>query len=246
MPEADIRAHLFGSQLTNLAGLGAVFDMPSSQEIAGDQAMEALRPAQHEAYVVIDRASRIAYVTIHGNYPASVPLWGSVFEGSIEEARQPDPVIHVRSVWSAHDAMAHQTTQAVSEVLQANWAELAKSGLGNVSFERLQRLGAKTSEWRGPGSRPLQASSLRAALKFWDLVRSAAREPEFMLTPRGTLQAEWHKSYRQFLDVEFKTDGEEVNFGLFDRGRTLEGVVSIEEARNVIVGYRRGIALQWG
>jgi hypothetical protein len=70
-------------------------------------------------------------------------------------------------------------------------------------------------------------------------------EPELMLTPRGTLQAEWYRSYRQFLEIEFTKSRAICNFGLIDTKHRLEGTMPIEEAITFIENYRGGVALSW-
>jgi hypothetical protein len=141
---------------------------------------------------------------------------------------------------------AQRQTETLGAALQANWSEIARSGLSNQSFERLKVIASLSDGWRGRGSRTLSAASLRAFLSFWHLIKLEALEPELMLTPKGTVQAEWHRSHRQFLDVEFRQNGLDANFAIFDRGHVVEATTAIPEAVALIKNYRRGAALRWG
>lgn len=151
--------------------------------------------------------------------------------------------IHAESTEQALNQSAPATT--IPPALHANWFGLSQSGLSNDAFERLRKLADKSDGWHGPSSKTLSAASLDMFLKFWDAVRDIAVEPELMLTPRGTLQAEWYRSHRQFLDIEFTGVHSVGNFGLIDVRTRLEGTMPIQEILATIKGYRNGIALKW-
>ena len=138
-------------------------------------------------------------------------------------------------------------TSTLTDALRVNWPALAKSGLSDVTFERLLLLASKQEGWRGEGSRALRGASIAKFLRFWAIVRGFAREPELMLTPTGMLQAEWFKTYRQFLEVAFH-DGENdsLSFGIVDRSHRLEGIVSQDQLVTILREYRDGKVLQWG
>jgi hypothetical protein len=68
--------------------------------------------------------------------------------------------------------------------------------------------------------------ALRTFLNFWIQIGSDASAPEIALTARGTLQAEWFKSSRRHLDLEFVND-QKIFFGWFDDGNVNEGVYSL-------------------
>ena len=91
----------------------------------------------------------------------------------------------------------------------------------------------------------LSGVSVSKFLLFWAAVRAVAAEPELMLTPTGTLQAEWFKNHKQFLEVEFSQSDESSNFGLIDRQTRLEGKTRPNELIQLLKGYRDGIALTW-
>lgn len=137
-------------------------------------------------------------------------------------------------------------TQAVPDVLKANWLELSQSHLSNLTFARLSKIAEKRDGWQGPGSLGLSAASLSEFLKFWREIRSAnSIEPELMLTPKGTLQAEWHRSRRQYFEIEFSKERGIGNFGLMDRLSGFDGIMPIMEIVKLIKGYRDGIAFTW-
>lgn len=113
--------------------------------------------------------------------------------------------------------------------LLANWSRIALANLSQEVFDRLVYLARRPVGWRGPGSRALSSGSVREFLEFWMTVRDKAREPALALTAAGGLHAEWFKSSRRHLDLQFSGDGR-IFFGLFDRGRLLEGV---DDAKNL-------------
>lgn len=163
-----------------------------------------------------------------------VDLFGSSFER-----------VYGDSKGISEPAAGPARTQVISAALQANWSELAQSNLSNDSFARLYRLSEKQNGWHGPASLALHGSSLSSFLRLWHLVRDVAVEPELMLTPRGTLQAEWYRSHRQFLEIEFIKGQLTANFGLVDIKHRLEGSMPIEEVITFARNYRGGVALHW-
>ena len=102
------------------------------------------------------------------------------------------------SVRLARDGTASQSrptsTDTMPDAIRANWYELAISRLSVDAFARLNFLATKQAGWRGPGSMALKGDSVSEFLRFWSAVRADAAEPELMLTPMGTLQAEWLKN----------------------------------------------------
>lgn len=138
-----------------------------------------------------------------------------------------------------------RTTDTIPDAIRANWHELAISRLSAEAFARLNFLANRQAGWRGPGSMALSGVSVSKFLRFWTTVRAVAAEPELMLTPMGTLQAEWFKNHRQFLEIEFSQMDESSNFGLIDRQTRLEGKARPSELIQLLKGYRDGIALTW-
>ena len=153
------------------------------------------------------------------------------------------------SVRLARDGTASQSrptsTDTMPDAIRANWYELAISRLSVDAFARLNFLATKQAGWRGPGSMALKGDSVSKFLRFWSAVRADAAEPELMLTPMGTLQAEWFKNHKQFLEIEFSQSDESSNFGLIDRQTRLEGKARPSELIQLLKGYRDGIALTW-
>lgn len=137
-------------------------------------------------------------------------------------------------------------TVTIAPALRANWFELSRSALSGEAFERLRKLADKPNGWRGPKSKALSASSLAKFLKFWFELRDIAAEPELMLTPRGTLQAEWYHSHVHFLEIEFDSRRMVGSFGLIDGRTRLEGgAMGLNEILRTIKNYRQGIAFNW-
>lgn len=152
-------------------------------------------------------------------------------------------------VKSLRDGVAMQgrskATDTMPDAIRANWYELAISKLSVEAFARLNLLANKQAGWRGPGAMALSGASLSKFLRFWATVRSVAAEPELMLTPMGTLQAEWFKNHKQFLEIEFGQTDEGSNFGLIDRKTRLEGNAKPSELIQILKSYRAGIAMTW-
>ena len=163
--------------------------------------------------------------------------------------QHPDAIQTTVLLKSLRDEVAMQgrskATDTMPDAIRANWYELAISRLSVDAFARLNFLANRQAGWRGPGSMALSGASLSRFLRFWATVRAVAVEPELMLTPMGTLQAEWFKNYRQFLEIEFGQTDEGSNFGLIDRKTRLEGKAKPSELIQLLNSYRAGIAMTW-
>jgi hypothetical protein len=75
--------------------------------------------------------------------------------------------------------------------IASNWSRIALSRIGAPLYARLMNLAKREPGWRGPGSRSLDAASLRVFLEFWKLIRHSAVEPQVVLGPNGHIQAVW-------------------------------------------------------
>ncbi len=139
----------------------------------------------------------------------------------------------------------NETTDTLPDSIRANWNVLARSGLAEETYARLNLLASKSAAWRGPGSKPLSGASVSRFLGFWAAVKSIAIAPELMLTPMGTIQAEWFRSRRQFLEIEFSGTEDNASFGLIDRRTRLEGMAEQCELVTLLRNFRKGIALTW-
>lgn len=163
--------------------------------------------------------------------------------------QRPEATQTIGLLKSLRDGVAMQgqskTTDTMPDAIRANWYELAISRLSVEAFARLNFLANRQAGWRGPGSMALSGASLSKFLRFWATVRSVAAEPELMLTPLGTLQAEWFKNHKQFLEIEFGQTDEGSNFGLIDRKTRLEGKAKPGEVIQLLKSYRAGIAITW-
>jgi hypothetical protein len=140
-------------------------------------------------------------------------------------------------------ALDRDQTGATPTAISANYMRLRRANLSEASHATLYRLAERRTNWRGRGSRSLQSASLTGFLVFWTQVCSQATEPEFVLAPNGNLIAEWHKSVRRHLDIEF-VDTDTAYFGYFNGKRLLEGVESLQS----IIGILNSLgsnALQW-
>ena len=225
----DIRVELFAPTRTNLATLDQDEDQISRDDFFDPWAS---LPLQQNAAPIGSVAELLNAQVGLTNFPtAAVGLGGTTWVPVHQFGRAPlagscvaiidwtgqaqGQLVHV--TWQPTPEIPRNSTSTIPSALHASWLELAQSGLSNANFERLRLLSSKKEGWRAGNSKALAASSLRAFLVFWRKIREKAREPELMLTPNGALQAEWHKSHRQFLDVVFRTNGKDVNFGLFDK-----------------------------
>lgn len=175
-------------------------------------------------------------------YPLGAPRVaqvGIVGVGSLSSALVGLAGLHLRG-------RAIDSTSVVPQSISANWMLLAKSGLSEPAYKAILRLGSKPLGWNGPGSFPLDARSLTNFLNFWIQVRNVATEPDLVLTPKGNIQAEWFKSPRQFLEIDFRSENEPSFFGLFDnREVVLEGSAPASEIMQIVLHHRNGMALTW-
>jgi hypothetical protein len=105
------------------------------------------------------------------------------------------------------------------------------------------KLARREPGWRGPGSRSLDAGSLRAFLEFWKLVRDSAVEPQLTLTPNGRLQAVWFRNSKRVLDLEFVDTGD-IYFGLFD-GRSIQEGIDVANQLAIMILNRASEPMKW-
>jgi hypothetical protein len=127
------------------------------------------------------------------------------------------------------------TTDTLPSSIAANWGSIAKARMTQHMYDRLLRIAALRSS-------ALTAKSFADFFDFWVRVRAASAEPEFALAPDGTLSAEWFKSQRQRLDVQFA--GRKVIFGLFAHNDILEGAQSLQTVAELLKSHPSK-PLQW-
>jgi hypothetical protein len=127
------------------------------------------------------------------------------------------------------------TTNTLPPSIAANWGSVARARMTRHMYARLLRVAASRSS-------ALTAKSLADFFDFWVRVRAASAEPEFALAPDGTLSAEWFKSQRQRLDVQFA--GRKVIFGLFAHNDILEGAQSLQTVAELLKNHPSK-PLQW-
>lgn len=70
-------------------------------------------------------------------------------------------------------------------------------------------------------------------LRFLELSQEPRTKPELYLAPNGMLVAEWYKSSRSHLDVEF-AGNDECYFGLFAPRKTIEGAGSVSDLTSIL------------
>jgi hypothetical protein len=121
-------------------------------------------------------------------------------------------------------AEGESVTNALPEIIWANWGLLSRMNVRGRMFGDLVRLASAPDGWNGAGSRSLRPESLKAFLMFWSSIHDHAAEPELTLAPDGSVHAEWFESPRKRLDVRFGSHG--AFFGLFVNNRIVEGVDS--------------------
>jgi len=152
-----------------------------------------------------DLAPRYFYTPDPPQLPMNVGLSRGTTDANISLPSQPSPL-----------------TNVVPDSFRANAGLLIRSGLSRETIARIFRLSDKPDGWREPGSKRLDASSLRAFLTFWTTIARQAREPFLSLAPNGNLIAHWHASWRRHLDLEFDRSNV-IYFGLFDNRDVLQG-----------------------
>jgi hypothetical protein len=138
----------------------------------------------------------------------------------------------------------HSGLNVLPASLRENWFLLAKSKLSVPSYQRLLHLASKPDGWYGSGSVRLSSKSLRNFLKFWALIQADNREPFISITRDGNLYAEWHKSWKRHLDIEFREDGRGF-FGLFDGSEVWEGIGELRDLARAL-RQRRVSPFRWG
>jgi hypothetical protein len=134
-------------------------------------------------------------------------------------------------------------TASLPESITANWSRIAKADMSLGMFNRLVRLAAQPGGWRGPGSAPLQPSSLSRFLTFWTIVRDEAKEPELTLAPDGTLHAEWFRSEKQRLDIGFSDP--KIVFGMITGNSILEGAENLITVAQIL-RHHQARPFAWG
>jgi hypothetical protein len=135
-------------------------------------------------------------------------------------------------------------TASLPGAIQQNWMRLARSGIRQEAYERLLAFAAAPSVTTAVDTRPLHAQSLRYFLDFWEMVKGKAREPDLVLSPSGTLQAEWHLNWRKHLEIEFCEDGR-AHFGLFSGKTVYEGYDGVTSIAKMLL-ERDDQPLKWG
>lgn len=143
----------------------------------------------------------------------------------------------------AEEGRISPALEALPDAVRDNWNRLAVSELTEQSYATITKLAHKGTGWRGAGSLPLSAGSLRAFLDFWQQIKEHAKEPELTMTPRGNLVAEWHKNWRRHLDIEFRAGGFAL-YGLFDGQSLHEGRDTISGLARFLM-YRERKPLRW-
>lgn len=84
--------------------------------------------------------------------------------------------------------------------------------------------------------RNLQTSVFGDFLLFLELSQEPNVDPEMFLAPNGMLVAEWYRSSRSHLDIEF-AGGNKCFFGIFSPGQILEGSGSVSELARILSGH---------
>jgi hypothetical protein len=119
------------------------------------------------------------------------------------------------------------TANAMPQVIVSNWSRLFSANLTSNLYSRIMQIARRRDGWRGEGSKGLTQEALSAWLDFWIAINDDASKPDLALTARGSLQAEWFRSTRRHLDLEFVSK-ERIFFGLFDGRAAYEGVDKIK------------------
>jgi len=134
------------------------------------------------------------------------------------------PLVHTRD---------HEAADATPSSIALNSNRLARSELSGGTYSRLFAIATRPDGWRGRGSRTLTSASLSVFLEFWSVVSNDAVEPQFTLMPNGHLRAEWFKSERRHLDLEFADDWM-VYCGLFNGKGVWEGKETIKNLASML------------
>jgi hypothetical protein len=132
-------------------------------------------------------------------------------------------------------------TNTLPPSISANWGKIAKARMTHHMYANLLRVAAANLVL-GSRKSALNATSLADFFDFWARIRVASAEPEFALAPDGTLSAEWFKSQRQRLDVQFV--GRKVIFGLIANNNILEGADNLQTVAALLKSHPSK-PLQW-
>ena len=124
---------------------------------------------------------------------------------------------------------------ATPPALSVNWTRLTRARLSPAAYAKIFRIASRKQGWRGPGSCSLSSGALTTFLEFWSVVRTRACEPQLALVPNGNLGAEWFKSGRRRLDLEFCDDGS-VYFGIQNGRGILEGKELVKNVAAILFG----------
>jgi hypothetical protein len=108
---------------------------------------------------------------------------------------------------------------AIPDLISSNFSYLTNAGLTITLYEAISHLAGRSDGWRGPGSKALQAESLRNFLAFWVSVNDVAAEPAIALSPDGSIHAEWIQSDQKRLDIQFS--GRRVLFGMIANNKNV-------------------------
>jgi hypothetical protein len=120
---------------------------------------------------------------------------------------------------SAGAALAFPTG-ALPSAIASNVGKFARAGVTERMYDNLIRIAFAARGRSGE----LTATSVRDFVEFWSYISDVSVEPEFALSPRGALSAEWFRSQRHRLDLQFI--GPKVIFGLIAPNSILEGAES--------------------
>jgi hypothetical protein len=138
---------------------------------------------------------------------------------------------------------SNERTNVIPDGVRANWVEYQRADLSDALKRRLMMLANLSYGWRGPGSRPMSAASLRTFLAAWRRIPDVAKDPFMNIGPNGNIFLEWHSSWKRHLDIECRTDGV-LMFGLLNPPTLLEGSAPVEEAMNTLLGAAPN-AFEW-
>lgn len=135
-------------------------------------------------------------------------------------------------------ANKNPSSNTMPDAVSANWARYTTAGISLDTYLKLVTLGQKPDGWRGNGSKKLSDGSISTFLEFWGSVRDFASDAFLTLAPSGNLFAEWHKSWKSHLDIEF-VEGGVAFFGLFSGSSIVEGKVDVGELAGLLRAHKR-------
>ncbi|MEQ9329150.1 MAG: hypothetical protein RJQ21_17850 [Rhodospirillales bacterium] len=134
-------------------------------------------------------------------------------------------------------------SDTLAQSIEENWQRLASSNIDIDLFKRILMFSSMSDGWRGEGSKALSPKSLKTFLEFWRDVNCKAKKPNIALSPRGNVYAEWHKSWKKHLDIEFMGDGSAL-FGLLDGASIVEGRETVNNIVSLVLN-RKEKPLLW-